>query len=365
MSSEKPFSQSNIIIIYLIFFALGGQGCTNREKPPTLTLFSSPRMAGSSSLGWQEVWRFHTADIRAYPEEQLPRIYTTPTQIIIASLPDLPCNHDSKTVMITALTLEQGALLWQTCDDVGSYYTAIEDGYLDETRGVVYLNYGDTFINAFDLQTGARIWRSEKLQEHTGYHFDRRKVFGNDLEMLTGHNTRVTMDADTGFLLKEEPYDTDLWLSYDQVIFQLDVSGLYALNPTTKQVMWQRLETDAASLQMRLWPTFFGEDVLFLRGAPVSTLQRRNLHSGELIWGTERRVASNFVLDEADRIYFLRQDSVLVILDSTTGATLDEIAFGGLYIDSNTGPHWVMYEHPYLSVYFGDTNDLIVLRRNP
>ncbi len=353
-----------IISLILAFLFWRGYARDYRALYPTPTPVAGTHITGFSRLGWEEVWRFRTAKILIQTSPLFPRIYTTSSHVLIPSQAGLPCDNDSKTVMVTALALDRGELLWQTCHFTGDYYTAIEDGYLDEARGKLYLNYGYTFITAYDVETGERAWQSEKFRQHTGYMFDGHKVFENELELLTEHGTRVFMDAATGAVLDEQPYDTNLWLSYDEVVFQREMTGLYALHPETGQVMWSHLETIPAYGQMRLWPMFLDDDVLFLRGDPEYILQRRNIYSGELVWGTGQRYASNFVLDEEGRVYILRQDSTLVIR-SAIGETLDEISMGGLHIDANNGLHWLVYEHPYLLVYFGDTRDLIVLRRNP
>ncbi len=335
---------------------------TALSKTPTPTPWP-PRTVGSSSLGLREVWRFHTGwHVFSYP--LVPNVFVAGEPVFsYPPVPNLFVAGDKvlfpsigKCSLLTALSLETGQLIWQT-PVPNCWNDGVSPATLDADR--IYL-MSDFRVLAFDLLTGKLVWETSELEGRTTYYF-RPWDSVTPLQLYAGKEKVIEIDPISGVVLKQKPAGE--LLQYDSVKFTTTADELCAveLSGQDSRRLWCHARVLPPSGQMQLWPSFVDDDVVFQSGFVTYRISRAKVQTGEIIWETERVYFSNFALDNAGRLYAVRQDNVLVILDAKTGRMLDEITFGGPG-PNGEWPDWVVVHGPYLLVYFSDTQELIALK---
>jgi outer membrane protein assembly factor BamB len=142
--------------------------------------------------------------------------------------------------------------------------------------------------------------------------------------------------------------------------------ALSAVDLKSGQVLWSHpSEPIPFTSQMRLWPSFIDDDVVFLSGGAIYAINRVDLQTGATRWETESIYVSNFALDDSGKLYAMRQDGVLVVLDVNTGDTLDEIQFSGPKINPGYENYSVVVANSHVVVNFIDTQEIIALKMPP
>lgn len=290
----------------------------------------------------------------SYPP--VPNLFVAGDKVLFPSIGSFNEADNDKCSLLTALSLETGQVSWQTpvpnCWNAG-----VSPAALDADR--IYL-MSDFRVLAFDLLTGKLVWETSELEGHTTYYF-RPWDSVTPLQLYADKEKVIEIDPISGVVLKQKPAGE--LLQYDSVKFTTTADELCAveLGGQDSRRLWCHPRVLPPSGQMQLWPSFIDDDVVFQSGLVTYRISRANVQTGEIIWETERIYFSNFALDGAGRLYTIRQDNVLVILDAKTGQMLDEITFGGPGPDGQR-PDWVVVHQPYVLVYFSDTRELIALK---
>jgi len=332
---------------------LAGCTLTANTAPPMPTW--QPRTVGTSRFGLTEAWRFRTE--HSVPFESPQSNLTIADDKVI-----FPCRTDKNILFFTALSLETGQVLWKTPYGSRPAGAVVTSAALDTTR----LYFVDQWtVRALDLATGKIVWASQEFEGHTGYYF-RPWESANPLQLHADTRNVILIDPETGMVLARKPERAEL-LTYGSIEFAGTDYELSAHDLSNNKLLWQHASQQVNPVaQMWLWPSFVGNDTVYLSGQVTYAITRANLQTGDILWQTESSYVSNFALDEArGRLYAMQADGVLATLDLNTGNKLDEVKFSGPLIDPTTKDYSVAVSGSYLLVNFVDTQELIALRLSP
>jgi outer membrane protein assembly factor BamB len=216
---------------------------------------------------------------------------------------------------------------------------------------------------ALELETGQLIWATNELGQHVGYYF-RPWDSTTPLQIHVTRQEIITIDPTNGTVLRRVSEQEGL-LTHGSVTFVGTQRELTAYDLETGKVLWWHLSSRTLSdiAQMRLWPNFIGDDVVFLSDEVTYAISRTEVRTGAIRWQTGPVYVSNIAVDETtNRLYAMRQDGALVVLDMNNGNQLDEIKFSGPLIDPHVMYYSVAVNGSYVLVHFGDTQELIALR---
>ncbi len=312
---------------------------------PTITPWPD-RTVGASALGRRELWRYHSEPTL---QNELSAVLAGGRVILLT---DRQYSEYVYTPMLlTALNVENGQLLWQT--PLGS-----EGSVNSATHDAERLYLVSSFrVYAFDLNTGQPLWETEAFPGHTGYYF-RPWDSTAPLHLYADTKKTILIDPHTGAVLGEEPAGE--LLSYQDFDFATHSGQLEAKDNRTGITLWQMNDSQPPQSHMALWPSFADSDVIFRTGVLTYSLSRRETQTGLILWDTEPVYISDFALS-GDKVYILRQDNALVTLDARSGQVLDEVAISGPEPDLQQD-YWVATQPPYLLVFFGNTSELIVFQ---
>ena len=352
MKFRKPIVHllqgTSLVFIGLLLLA----GCHPSETTPTPTPWS-PRVVGTSKLGLVEAWHVQTGPPITLTRPQ-PNLFVADDKIIV------PYNTENNDSRVTALSLETGQVIWQTHYKTDPFTDIINSATLDTEHVYVV----DEFrVYAFDLETGEIRWETQEFAGHTGYYF-RPWDLVKPLRLHADTGEVILIDPVTGAVLERgQEYEKS---TYGLIAFVRTMRALSAVDLQSGQVLWSRpSEPIPFTSQMRLWPSFIDDDVVFLSGGAIYVINRVDLQTGATRWETESIYVSNFALDDSGKLYAMRQDGVLVVLDVNTGDGLDEIQFSGPQIDPHTKNYSVVVANSYVVVNFIDTQEIIALRIPP
>lgn len=338
---------TSLILMGLLSLA----GCRPTEATPTLTPWS-PRVVGTSKLGLVEAWHVQTGPPITLTRPQ-PNLFVADDKIIV------PYNTGNNESLVTALSLETGQVIWQSHYKTDPFTDIINSATLDTEHVYVV----DEFrVYAFDLKTGEILWETQEFAGHTGYHF--RPWDPVDPLRLHVDTTGevILIDPATGAVMARGQEYEEL-IQYGSIKFVLTMRALSAVDLKSDQILWSRpSEPIPFTAQMNLWPSFIDDDVVFLSDHGIYAINRVDLQTGATRWRTESIYVSNFALDDSGKLYAMRQDGVLVVLDINTGDILDEIRFSGPQIDLHTKNYSVVVANSYVVVNFIDTQEIIALK---
>lgn len=340
---------TGLILMGLLLLA----SCHSAETTPTPTPWS-PRVIGTSKLGLVEAWHVQTGPPITLDRPQ-PNLFVADDKIIV------PYNIENNDSRVTALSLETGQVIWQTHYKTDPFTDIIDSATLDTER--LYI-VDDFRVYAFDLETGALRWETQEFAGHTGYYF-RPWDPVKPLRLHADTGEVILIDPATG-AVTERGQEYEELFQYGSIKFVLTMRALSAVDLKSGQVLWSHSsEPIPFTAQMNLWPSFIDGDVVFLSDHAIYAINRVDLQTGATRWKTDSIYVSNFALDDSGRLYAMRQDGVLVVLDVNTGDILDEIQFSGPQIDPHTKNYSVVVANSYVVVNFIDTQEIIALKISP
>jgi outer membrane protein assembly factor BamB len=315
-----------------------------------------PRAIVKSTLALDEQWRFRTGPHNSWSSTP-PHLFVTNGKAIISYGAGQRYGDQDFASWLTALSLENGQIIWQTRFEKFDTGTSIGSSHLDTER--LYLLYSFR-VNAFSLETGELLWSTPNLGSRTTYIF--RPNSSDPLLLHTSRNQEIAIDPHTGAVVSRQPgYEL---MQYDQIDFVKTREGLYAVDQLTGRMLWQkRLKLQPAYRQLQYWPSFINDEMVFQSGDPLYTIIRANIKTGQFVWETEWDYVSNYALSGA-RVYALRQDATLIALDLNSGEVVGSVTFDSPASEVGSRPYWVVADGPYVLVYFGDSRELIVLKEN-
>lgn len=245
------------------------------------------------------IWRYQAGD----------EIKTTPCVV------DGIVYFGSRDYTFYALDAQDGTLIWrfETEDRIHSSPTVFD--------GVVYFGSWDFFIYALDATNGQEIWRyrtearvNSSPSVHNGIVYigtmngSRRKpVF----YALSAENGSLVFKFDTGKSFKDA-------CVYDDKCFVSDHDTVYALEPQTGNILWQR------QLTAFLRNSSATEEALYVTSSTGTSIEgivyALDAKNGSTIWTyqTDDRIVSSPCLCE-DMLYVTAQDNFLYAFSAKNG----------------------------------------------
>ena len=358
------------IFLYLVWMviALACAGCeenyssnnpadTVSTAAPTPTPLAPARKVVANTLALAEQWRFSTG----YPYLSQQGLFAADGKAIIGYFATFPLKYSQG--ILTALSLDDGQIIWQTYYDNPKHDVNFSDALLKPEMKRLYLLVYSPQVMGIDLQTGKQIWYSPKLDEHTAYMFVPESGNGQESPLLlrTNRGEVIALDPQTGELLsREKGVDSRREMHYQEITIKdtLNDGGLYAVDNTTGQILWREMEVVLSG-----YPTFIDQDLLVRYFSPYGKISRINIYTGAPSWMTEPEYISNYALS-GDILYALHKDGRLVALDVNTGQPVGDVKFDIGLIEPGRRSFWVAVEGPYLLVYFGDSQELIAFKQD-
>jgi len=271
--------------------------------------------------------------------------------------------------IIVALDIETGQVVWQT-PVTSKYDNSIDSSHLDEER--LYLVY-DYAAHAFDLETGMHLWSTFDPEHRPGTDVFYTFWPWEPTDPLLWHSTAgevLALDPRTGAILYRQPEESwEFHIRKDGIdIETMKTPGgaVRAVDLQTGQVLWERPELGGL-WRISRWPAFVGDDIVLHGGHVCYDVLRLDMRTGEAVWYTNTGdYISNFAIS-GSRLYVLRDGLTLVAFDVETGAVAGALQFKGVPVEAictraRESVYWVIAEEPYVAVYFGDTDEVIMFK---
>lgn len=355
MKSSKITQQITHWWIWAIMFLVFLSGCDSNIAPldaASATPLAS-RKVESATISGAEVWRVRV-DSQNYGTEPLYP-FVLDGMVVTSSFPNRKAPYTS---FLTAYSLSTGQVIWQT------KYSNDNDTFtwsacVDKAGKRLYLSYG-LGVGAFNLNTGQQLWQTT---EPIG---SRAKTFVNceensDLQVRADNNIIFVIDHLSGKVLSKTQTspDTLLFSRGGVNIIQAQKGPRTLAQDDNGQVLWQ------VESYLIGGPVLFieGDDILIYRGLPlISLLTRMNYRTGQIIWKTAQIFVSNPVLLD-DKVFALTIDGKLAALDVSLGQEIGNVQFDRGFSDVlGETSFFVAAQSPYVVVYFGDTQELVVFK---
>lgn len=369
--------QKSTILFFSLFAAIGiisFSGCGSPENrsiayPENLTVTDTPTapirtMGTTNNIDLTERWRYHTGPATSF--------YSTPPnfpvvvggKVIISSGAGIEHGDFDGTSHLVALSVESGQVLWQTRLEDPRWGTNIDSVHVDNER--LYLVYSYR-VHAFSLNTGELLWDTPELASHTSYWFQPWEST-DPLLLHSSSQELFTIDPQSGAIKSKQP-DDPAWFRIGQVEFVPAHNGLFVYEQPGQRLLWYQLETQPSYRQLQRWPSIVGDDIVFESGAPCYNITRLNIKTGNVMWETPESdlLLSNFAIHNSE-VYALREDLSLIALDINTGSIMGTLQFNGppartVCRKSGSDVYWVVAEDNIIFVYFGDSQELIALKK--
>jgi outer membrane protein assembly factor BamB len=370
---NRQFLQTLVSILMTLSLGCAATAVTRRTAPGAvnLTPAATPppaRTVGESSLGLEEIWRFHTGGHNSW-RSCCPHLYVKSDKVFISYAADNKYGDRNLDSILIALSVKTGKIIWRTYIEAPEYGTDIVSSHIDEDR--LYLIYSFR-VNAFSLETGKLLWSTrdpERPGGHTTYRF---RPWDPDDPLLVHSSADevLAIDPRSGEILYRQAEEGPL-IQWKNIAFVEEIKGLYAIDKESDKVLWERQSEQTASYpyQINPWPGFVGDDILFATGAPCFGIKRVNLQTGHTVWQTQGSyLLSNFAIENS-RLYALRKDLTLIAFDLDNGTIIGTLTFNGPLADldcdlgGSGGIYWVVVDGSHVLVYFSDTQELVALKR--
>jgi outer membrane protein assembly factor BamB len=268
------------------------------------------------------------------------------------------------TVDVIAADLHDGHVLWQAVAGDNFLATDPDRAYFPSGRDP----FAAVSIVAVDIRTGEQLWETP-LDYDNAIGVEYLALADGSLGVRTylrGNGAFYALDPSTGQIMTavKEPNSivamsrgqTTEWFGDTVVVRGL---GGWTAHLTTESALYDR----------ELGPPLILSDSLIVQNgsytaAPVSALSRAD---GSILWQYSGTSASNLA-EAAGRIQFLTDDATLVALDSSTGGLLASLSFKpplASDYDFANDPLVVAAQGDYIAVYFGDAEQLTILKFIP
>lgn len=350
----------SVLAVVLVIW-LGG--CVPAELFSTPT--AVPALVGSrqiveNTLGLREYWRVQFGYIVDDP------VTTSGRVVYIDSVNNVP--H------VRVLDAVNGNLLWEVVGENGGNWVAA-----DAER--VYFEDSYDVLHAYVMKDGRSLWERQ-FSPYRGRW--RSPDLHRDILYIrqagSGEDYLYTLEARTGEILSTESLWTAdhflLFARFPQLELQiLTVQSPYtlrAIDPATRQIVWQVEEKPGLFLMPIRWPPVLLDNLLLLELDDDEVLAL-DAQSGQIRWRSldpdhpeETRFATGTgAIIIEDTIYALREDARLVRMDARTGQETGYIQFAPPLSEHNPyGGGNVLGlagDGQMLFVSFGDSQELIAL----
>lgn len=329
-----------LIVLVMIIAACGQSGITPRPYPTRPTT----RLVMDNNLGATEIWRVSSLRVGANT------IIVTPHHILLNNAKDRLVSYDPAT----------GVVKWKTKYEGGGSSISVDD------KKLYVASPGEPLL-AYDLETGNKVWSGPMLAVRRGHALSIRDGVLVDLSDVIR-----LFNPETGELLREEAIVIVSHSSPAHYIMQIEGTelrqsreALMRIEHNTRKIIWQIPFGDAKGRILR-FPTVSDNNVLVL----VTTQAiERDLHAidfetGRRLWKINGDFVSNAAVVDG-KIYILRDDARLMVLDELTGAELGYIQFSPAETEAGIGEvrFWVgADDQGRIFVYFSDSEELIALK---
>jgi outer membrane protein assembly factor BamB len=268
------------------------------------------------------------------------------------------------TVDLVAADLNDGHVLWQAIAGDNFLATDADRAYFPSGRDP----FTAVSIVAVDIRSGEQLWEAP-LDYENAIGVEYLALVDDTLGVRTylrGNGAFYALDPSNGHIITavKEPNSivamsrgqTTEWFG-DTVVVR-GPGGWTA-----------RLTTDRALYDRDLGPPLVLNDTIVVQNgyyaaAPVSALSRAD---GSLLWEYSGTSASNLAAT-AGRVLFLTEDGELVALNSSTGELIASLSFEPSLpsdYDFANDALIVAAQGEYVAVYFGDAEQLTILRLIP
>lgn len=360
IKSKIPSNSINLWLLVWVglLFACQGRSLFIVENTPTLP----PRTITETNLQLSEVWRVSSLVVFSSGSDGSPQIALTPNQIVTINYKD--GGRGSKLVSYSTVT---GSVNWKT-----HYGDAASSLIADQNR--VYVASAGRRVEAYSLQTGELIWSEMDLPNRKQYDLDVRDGVLFNYQKTPGKNEEIVYlyDASTGETLQKHTQVTEsystwvMWLG--QFALYQNLEDLFKINRETNEIMW-RVPIENASgydnakyFGIKQFPILSGDRLIVASGRVAFAIYPLDYTTGKRLWTAKGPFVSNTAVSHG-KVYALRQDGRLIILDEIGGKELGFIQFGPAETPAAT--YWVGADgQGQIYVYFSDSQELIALTVN-
>lgn len=324
-------------------------GCEQSAVMTSTPLVAS-RQVSFSNLDLIEQWRV-TVGRNSYVD--------SPPPLLLANGKAILTSQDEKShgTWLIAFSRSDGQAIWKTLiqpdDDPCTY---IEDSLHDmESLYVICSGY----VIAYRLEDGQFLWQTPHLGGHVSYNFH---AWDDDvpLKVYTSRHEVISIARGSGEVLSREPYPYLMQYGAYDFSYEWETRKFSVTSRKSNVVLWQRQIPWIGYMNTQ----FIDDTIMFLDVLVYFQMYRMDLASGSIVWQTPGfSYISNYALSDA-RVYAIRQHGELVALDVETGQEIGEIVFGQISpMKLGEYPYWVAAEDGYVLAYFGDSQELIALKR--
>jgi len=343
-----------------LLFICQGRSLFIVENTPALP----PRTITETNLQLSEVWRVSSLVVFSSGSDGSPQIALTPNQIVTINYKD--GGWSSKLVSYSTVT---GSVNWKT-----HYGGAASSLIADQNR--VYVASAGRRVEAYNLQTGKLLWSGmDDLPSRQRYDLDVRDGVLFNYQKATRETEEIVYiyDINTGETLQKytEVIDAShsalvMWLG--QFALYQNLEDLFKINRETNKIMW-RVPIENASgynnakyFGIKQFPILSDNKLLVVSGRIDLSIYALDYMTGKRLWTAKGPFTSNAAVSQG-KVYALRQDARLVILDEATGTELGFVQFSPAETPAAT--YWVgADDHGQIYVYFSDSQELIALKIN-
>ena len=327
-----------VIVLIMVIVACGQSGITPRPYPTRPTT----RLVMENNLDATEIWRVSSLRVGANT------IIVTPHHILLNNAKDRLVSYDPAT----------GSIKWKTKYEGGGSSISVDD------KKLYVASPGEPLL-AYDLETGNKVWSGPMLAIRRGHTLRIRDGVLVDLSDVIR-----LFNPETGELLREEVFvnhspPAHYIMQIEGTELRQTSEALMRIEHNTRKTIWQTPFDDAKGLILR-FPTVSDNNILVL----VTTQAiERDLHAidfetGRRLWKINGDFVSNAAVVDG-KIYILREDARLMVLDELTGGELGYIQFSPAETEAGIGEvrFWVgADDQGRIFVYFSDSEELIALK---
>ncbi len=224
---------------------------------------------------------------------------------------------ENKTGGIMAFAGSNGEVLWRGVFGQGAAINAASSS--------LYVSMLSTTkdVRAYDVQTGQILWEASPKGIRNVL---RLYVFDEIVHVNGSNETFFSLQANTGEELwkSEYQYGNDIYIRTDEIIFRRSGTSLQAIDTQSEKLIW---EADVEQIFSQ--GPFFTDETVFIRTVPDGSgrVYAIDRHSGEILWHTEKNVASNNVAATNTIVYLLTEQGQLLGLDARSGELITSVEF--------------------------------------
>ncbi len=327
-----------VLLLGLLYYYIDSQDVVGPPEPS--------RDISENTVDYHEIWRISSIGLWA-SRRQSAYISVTPEQLVAYA--------DTDDRYLMAFSLSTGEVDWQI-EFNGSVDSLVV--YQDK----VYVASSGYPLQAYNIQTGKLVWESVLLPERLPYFLDVQ--VGTLVNYSSG--SVQTFNLETGELTGEDRWETPTlsepikWLGKFEL--HQTTGELFNVDLDTGAIVW-RTPTDEDSGFPLMIPPQSGNKLILTYGRGFdSDIYAIDLSTGQRLWKADDFFVSNAAV-AGGKVYALRKDRRLMILDEMTGTELGYIEFDGSEIDPGRSPYWVgANDKGQVFVYFIDSLELIALQ---